>query len=285
MSDPQHADPQPDPGPQLGLGREGFTLVEAPLAAAFQAALRPDDAQVRRLLAGLPAIQTRARHRHRRRLAEAGGLVLALAGVVVLALSGPGFLRSVDASPADSAPFLSDPVQVTRESLLQVDSIPLGGGVSGRSSILTAPRDLSGQAVRAGICTDSAPTVTAPGRAWTAGWDVPASESYPSVQLFETIWQWDDVDQAANLIPRLRDQLDGCSAAHRPEGVAVRELNQWVFSSREANRSWPRPRPPGAELKQSRSSCAAAPSSSGSRRRFPTWSRAGRSIPNWPCGA
>jgi hypothetical protein len=251
--------------------RTGFGGPDASVAALFRAGLEPDAAQTRRVIAGLPAIQDRARRSRRRRQALAvSTAALAVAASAVLVSGLPGTPRASVVSPAgastgtnasgtnasgtnssgtnssstmatDPHPTASTPTNATpgplrigAVSLLTIHSLTVfwavpdagkdtGGSVVGRVVEESAPEDIGGQPVIAGVCVDSAVPGRIPVRGWQASWrtaELPAKAIVPP-GLSEKIWQWDDAKSGPELLDRLEKELATCSAGPALEGRGV----------------------------------------------------------------
>jgi hypothetical protein len=235
----------------LDADRAGLGGAEASVAALFRAGLEPDAAQTRRVIAGLPAIQDRARRGQRRRQALAvSAAALAVAASAVLVSGLPGTPRASVVTPAGAPTGTSSststsstsatepspttavpsPFRVRSASLLTISSLTvfraaLGAGTgsdagAGRMVEESAPEDIGGQPVITGVCVDSAVPGESPVRGWQASWrtaELPAKAIVPP-GLIEKIWQWDNAQAGPALLDRLEKELVTCSAKRGLEG-------------------------------------------------------------------
>lgn len=194
------------------------------IAAAFRTGLAPDEVQVRRVIAGLPDLQARARRGHRRRQGLASGAAaLAVAATAVLVVSLSGSPRASVAPPAGEATATAAaPVRVSRASLLPAGAVTAFG--DHRLASEPAPEDVGGEKVIAGVCVDGVVPGPAPVRGWQGGWRAvpgPLEDRMASLGLIEKIWQWDDTSSAAAVFDYLQAQVSDCAAGPGLEGRGI----------------------------------------------------------------
>jgi hypothetical protein len=199
----------------------GFTGPDAAIAAAFRTGLEPDEAQTRRVIAGLSKIQHRARQGHRRRrFAASGAATLAVAASTVLVVSLSGRPIASVVPPAGQVSATAEaPARVTRSSLLPAAAVT--GFGDRRLAPEPDPEDISGRELISGVCVDGVVPVEPPARAWQGGWDAvpgPLEDRFVSLGLIEKVWQWDDDGSAGAAFDHLEAQLAGCAAGPGLEG-------------------------------------------------------------------
>jgi hypothetical protein len=207
---------------ELDAGYAASLPGEAPIAAAFRSGLAPDEAQTRRLIAGLPGIQDRARRLHRRRQALTSGLVaVAASAAVFLVATMSGTPTASIVPPAGKpSPTVAPTPSFSRPHVrtLRIADVT----VFGNSKVVEDATGLKsdGGQVISGVCVDGVLRVDSPSTTGKGGWrvaDPPAGSIVPP-RLVERIWEWEPAGPGSTMLDQLEAQIPGCAAKPGLEG-------------------------------------------------------------------